>query len=207
MHRHRSPRYPYIGLAKALALAAELPRAEMPVEGVAKAWGREGGSSRVAQAIAALRQYGLIHVARRGKSSHLELTLLGDRLRKARRPRDLCDAALNPMAFEFVWNKMQSGATSREALIQLLTSDYEYGPPFSPRAAEEVLRIFVANAELAKLEVGDELAKAVSTMHGPVVQEEILAQGKIRIQYRGSPDRKDFEEARAHFAAKAKAGR
>jgi hypothetical protein len=54
--------------------------------------------------------------------------------------------------------------------------------------------------------VGDELAKAISTMHGPVLQEDILAQGKIRIQYRGSPDRKDFEEARAHFAAKAKPG-
>ena len=37
-----------------------------------------------------------------------------------------------------------------------------------------------------------------------ILGEEVLAMGKIRIQYRGELERKDFQEARDHFESKLK---
>jgi hypothetical protein len=205
MLRQRSPSSPFVNLARALALAEGLPRSKgFSFEEAAQTWGYDKKSSRVPQAISMLRQYNIIRVEGRGSQTRLQLTDLGRALLETRSLGDLQEAALNPTVFSSLWDRLRSGATSRDTLLHLLTRTYDYGPPFTTRAAEEVLRIFAENLAFARLvsEADEELVAELQSR--PVVTEEILAMGKIRIQYRGVPDKKDFEEARAHFAAKAK---
>lgn len=200
MERRRSPRYPFINLAKAKILAAKVPRNRAIRAGdAAKAWGRQENSSRAAQAVSALRQFGLIEIEGRRENRWLRLTPLGHRIAETDDPQARQQAALHPEIFQELWRGLQEGKTSRKELVQLLTMDRPY--PFNPVTAPDVLRIFAESIMFAQLPLGpndlDELIARPAT-----VAEEVLAMGKVRIIYQGQLERSDFAELRDHFEAK-----
>jgi hypothetical protein len=200
MERRRSPPYPFINLAKAKVLAAKLPR-NRPIRAhdAAKAWGREETSSRAAQAIGALRQFGLVETEGRRENRWLRLTPLGHRIAEADDPQARQEAALHPEIFGELWRELQSGKTNRTELLQSLTMNRAY--PFNPTAASDVLRIFAESIMFAQLPVGpNDLGELM--VRPAAVTEEVLAMGKVRIIYREQLERSDFAELRDHFEAK-----
>jgi len=88
--------------------------------------------------------------------------------------------------------------------LRFLTTKRTY--PFNPRAAEDVLRIFKETVKFAghPPDPQADIDEIIQT-RPRILGEEVLAMGKIRIQYRGEPDRSDFELLRNYFSAKAKA--
>ena len=203
MERRRSPRYPFIDLERALALARRLPpKAAASWQDAAKAWGKEESSSRVAQVISALRQFELLEVEGHGPSRQLLLSPLARDLLETGNRSALQHAALSPRIFDELWHEIRSRKTNHAALLRLLTTNRSY--PFNPRAAEEVLRIFKKTVKFADL-VPDHVDIDELIQSRPrILSEEVIAMGKIRIQYRGELERKDFQEARDHFESKLK---
>lgn len=165
-------------------------------EYAARSWAMEKGSSAVAQTIGALSQFGLLKVEGRGEHRHLALSALAHRILQSDERGDsdaLRRAALAPKIFAKLWQVLQlSAKVDRVMLIRFLTT--ERATPFGPRAAEEVLRLFGETAAYTGLSLRG--AEGEGPLHNEVFDpvapqrpelEEVLAGGRIRIQFREKP--------------------
>ena len=185
---------------RAIALVRRLPNGWVTSQEAATAWGKEETSSRVAQVISALHQFDLVEVEGHKLARRLRLTKLACAILETSDTSALEYAARSPRVFDELLEAMRH-PTSHAALLARLTTDRS--APFNPRAAQDVLRLFKQTVKFANLPTGpNDIDEVIQSRH--VVAEEVLSMGKIRIQYRGEPDRKDFQELRDHFESKLK---
>ena len=210
--RPRSPDYPFISLRKALEQTACLQKSGvrwMSVREIAEAWEIGEHSSAIPQTISALKQYELVDIEGRGPERRLSLSQRARDLLSSRRDDDfdpdlLHEAVLKPDAFKKIWSFVEGGTAEHHELIRKLTHDKMH--PFNPRAAEEVVRLFAESARFAGLPVA--LKRDTSYRPSPkgadFFAEEVLALGKIRIQYRSQPDQSDYKLLRDYFDSKLK---
>ena len=210
--RPRSPDYPFINLRKALEQAARLQQSGvrwMSVREIAEAWEIGEHSSAIPQTISALKQYELVDIEGRGPERRLSLSQRAQDLLSSRRDDDfdpalLHEAVLKPDAFKKIWAYVEGGTAEYHELIRKLTHDEMH--PFNPRAAEEVVRLFAESARFAGLPVKlqRDASYRPAQKTADVFAEEVLALGKIRIQYRSQPDQSDYKLLRDYFESKLK---
>ena len=222
MRRPRSPSYPFLDLDKAILQAGRLllgtsmtdmssvgelselrhGRGMVDMAEAAELWGMAAKSSAIPQTVSALQHYGLISVKERRAERRLGLTPLARDIILGNDPdraaEALRHAALKPTVFKELWHVAREGR-SRSQLIAFLTE--ECTPAFNHDAAEEVLRLFNNTMRFAHMIVGEKIADERWT---GAMAEEVLAMGKIRIEYRARPSRADFELLRDYFSAKLK---
>lgn len=144
--RDRSPKFPYIGLGKALerieTLYGKVRRYEARVADIAKDWDLSPKSSSTDRTVAALQSFGLIEDSGSGENRKIKLSELGARILADHRPgiRDalLADAATKPTAIAEYAQRWRGGRPDEaHALSQL---QFEGG--FTSDAAKVFLRVF-----------------------------------------------------------------
>ncbi len=202
MARFRSPRYPFIDLPTAVEAVRKLqtaaPAGRLRDADAAEAWGKGADSSAVFQTVGALRQFGLIAVERDGEERILVFTELAKRVLDRSDDTDaLQKAAMTPGVFDKLWRQVESGQTSRLALLQSLTTQ---DPPFSPKAADHVLDLFQSSMKFAGHAVGEVGARLDRIQkEETAVVEEVMAPGAIRILFPRPPTGRDYELLQAYI--------
>jgi hypothetical protein len=205
----RSPSYPFINLSRAVAHAEALHRAMgcdwFTAEQAAKIWEMRADSSALGQRLSALKQFGLMDDSGRGKERRFAISALAQRIIQHEDSPDyaaLREAALHPAIYADLWRRLQN--SDRASLLHFLTTRH---PPFSPKAAEDVLRLFRESAALAGLArpgAGDHVVPALENDELKDFTDEVFQSqaNRIRIQYRNKPRREDFEWLRDYFDLK-----
>ncbi len=144
--RDRSPKFPYIGLAKAIerieVLHAKAKRYDVRVADIAKDWDMSAKSSSTDRTVAAIQSFGLIEDSGSGDNRKIKLSELGARILNDARPgvREtlLAEAAMKPQAIAEYAHKWEEGRPDEaHALSQL---QFEGG--FTSEAAKIFLRVF-----------------------------------------------------------------
>lgn len=144
--RDRSPKFPYIGLSKALErieiLYDKVKRYDARVADIATDWKLSPKSSSTDRTVAALQSFGLVEDSGSGENRKIKLTELGARILADRRPgvREglLAEAAIKPPAIADYARRWEGGRPDEaHALSQL---QFEGG--FTPDAARLFLRVY-----------------------------------------------------------------
>jgi hypothetical protein len=144
--RDRSPKFPYIGLKKALerieVLHGKVKRYEARIADIAKDWDLSPKSSSTDRNVAALQSFGLIEDSGNGENRKIKLSELGARIIADQRPgvREslLAEAALKPPIISDYHRKWIGGRPDEaHALSQL---QFEGG--FTAEGARLFLRVF-----------------------------------------------------------------
>lgn len=144
--RDRSPKFPYIGLAKAVerieVLYNKVKRYDARVMDIAGDWGLSAKSSSTDRTVAALQSFGLIEDSGSGPTRKIKLSDLGARVLGDLRPgvKDslLAEAALKPPAIAHYAHLWRGGRPDEaHALSQL-----QFEGQFTPDAAKLFLRVF-----------------------------------------------------------------
>jgi hypothetical protein len=144
--RDRSPKFPYIGLGKALerveVLYGKVKRYEARVADIAKDWDLSPKSSSTDRTVAAIQSFGLIEDSGSGENRKIKRSELGARILADRRPgvREslLAEAALKPPSIADYARRWGGGRPDEaHALSQL---QFEGG--FTADAAKLFLRVF-----------------------------------------------------------------
>lgn len=144
--RDRSPKFPYIGLGKAVdrieVLYSKVKRYEARVADIAKDWGLSPKSSSTDRTVAALQSFGLIEDSGSGDNRKIKLSELGARIIADQRPgiRDtlLAEAALKPPIISEYARRWGGGRPDdAHALSQL-----QFEGKFSEEGARMFLRVF-----------------------------------------------------------------
>lgn len=143
---HRSPKFPFISLGKAisyLSVLIELDKTgQLSRETLINELGFESFSGPAARTIGALRAYHLIERSPAGP----QITEIGKRL--ASDPTDseaLHIAALSPIIFRKIWRSHRED--SKEQLIELLSANN-----FTEEGANKAVEIYSTNSKFAQLD-------------------------------------------------------
>lgn len=154
LKRDRSPKFPYIGLGKALdrieVLYGKVKRYEARVADIAKDWELSPKSSSTDRTIAAIQSFGLIEDTGSGDSRKIKLSELGARIisdkREGVRESLLAEAALKPPIMTEYARRWDGGRPDdAHALSQL---QFEGG--FTEEGARIFLRVFDETIRFAK---------------------------------------------------------
>jgi hypothetical protein len=144
--RDRSPKFPYISLAKAIerieVLYAKAKRYDVRVADIAKDWDLSAKSSSTDRTVAAIQSFGLIEDSGSGENRKIKLSELGARILADTRPgvreRLLAEVALKPnIIAEYALKWHEGRPDDSHALSQL---QFEGG--FTAEAAKIFLRVF-----------------------------------------------------------------
>lgn len=144
--RDRSPKFPYIGLAKALerieVLYSKVKRSEARIVDISKDWGVSATSSATDRTVAAIQSFGLVEDAGSGENRKIKLSEFGARILADARPgvREslLSEAALKPAIIAEYARRWSGGRPDdAHALSQL---QFEGG--FTADGAKIFLRVF-----------------------------------------------------------------
>lgn len=151
--RERSPNFPFVGLATALARARQFydeeRRGSAAVPVIAKHWGYSAKSSGLTQTIAALKSYGLMEDEGRGNERRLRLSeralriLLDQRGDSSERKEAIRQAALSPSLCSIISEKFQNDFPSDANLEHFLLFDLK----FNPDSAKAVVKILKENKD------------------------------------------------------------
>ena len=205
----RSPNYPFINLSRAIAHAQALHHAMrrdwFTTDQAARIWEMRADSSALGQRLSALKQFGLMDDSGRGRERQFAISNLAARIMEQEDYAALREAALHPTIYAELWSRLQNAeGVDRVALLRFLTTRH---PPFSPKAAEDVLRLFresAAQAGLTRYGPGDHIGQPLEKDELNDLTDEVLESpaNRIRIQYRDKPRRQDFEWLRDYFDLK-----
>jgi hypothetical protein len=144
--RDRSPKFPYIGLAKALeriqTLYDKVKRYDARIADIAKDWGLSATSSSTDRTVAALQSFGLIEDSGSGDNRKIKLSELGARIIADQRPgvREslLAEAALKPPIISDYARKWDGSRPDEvHALGQL-----QFDGGFTAEGAKMFLRVY-----------------------------------------------------------------
>ncbi len=217
--RLRNPKFPFIGLAKALKRAEELyqqeRRAPANIKVVVRHWGFSESSSGGLQTIAALKAFGLIEsdgksAQRAIRLSDLALRIILDtREGSQERAKATQEAALKPKLHTMLWRKHDRELPSDESLRHELIFDYG----FNELSVDRPVKVFRETLDFAKLLGSDTISeeednsedifnsnepttRTVSTLQH---HREVLAlpRGAITIQWPASLSRADVSDFEA----------
>jgi hypothetical protein len=159
--RDRSPKFPYIGLSKALeriqVLYDKVKRYDARIADIAKDWGLSATSSSTDRTVAALQSFGLIDDSGSGENRKIKLTELAVRILADQRPgvREglLSEAALKPPIISDYARKWTGGRPDEtHALGQL-----QFDGGFTEEGAKMFLRVFDDTIKFTKESVSDKL--------------------------------------------------
>ncbi len=167
----RGPKFPSIGLEKALELAQTLydkeKRAAVAVPVILSHWGyKNAKSSSATMAIAALRSYGLIDYQGTGPNRSAKLSTRGLKilLKTPDRESELREAALSPKIHKQIWDKFsEDGLPTDEALKHYLILDLG----FNDTAVDGFLARLRNTFSLAKLSGGGTISEKPKEADGP----------------------------------------
>lgn len=167
----RSPAFPFIPVARALARADELRAAEgkngVPITSAYRAWGFGARSSGGRQTAAALRHFGLLDYVGRGEERDVRLTrlaldiLLDTRPHSPERDALIRRAALNPPIHAELWRRYGAELPSDATLTTYLVRDRG----FNETGARDLLAEYKDSLAFAKLlgtPAGEGSARAVT---------------------------------------------
>jgi hypothetical protein len=153
----RSPAFPFVPLARALARADELRAAEgkngVPITSAYRAWGFGGKSSGGRQTAAALRHFGLLDYVGRGEERDVRLTrlaldiLLDARPHSPERDALIRRAALNPPIHAELWRRYGVDLPSDATFATYLVRDRG----FNETGARDLLAEYKDTLAFAKL--------------------------------------------------------
>lgn len=160
--RDRSPKFPYIGLAKALdriqVLYGKVKRYDARVADIAKDWDLSPKSSSTDRTVAALQSFGLIEDSGSGENRKIKLSELGARILADQRPgvREalLSEAALKPPAIADHARRWAGGRPDEAHALSML--QFEEG--FTPDAAKLFLRVYDETIRFTSAMPSDNLA-------------------------------------------------
>lgn len=144
--RDRSPKFPYIGLGKALqrveVLFGKVKRHEARVADIAKDWDLSAKSSSTDRTVAALQAYGLIEDIGSGDARKIKITETGWRILEDVRPgvreKLLAEAAVRPRVIAEYAERWKEGRPDDNHAISQLK--FEGG--FTDEGARMFLRVF-----------------------------------------------------------------
>jgi hypothetical protein len=144
--RDRSPKFPYIGLGKAVerieVLYAKAKRYDARVSDIAKDWDLSAKSSSIDRTVAAIQSFGLIEDSGSGENRKIKLSELGARILIDARPgiREslLADVALKPPILAEYAHKWADGRPDEAHALSQLQLD----GGFTSEAAKIFLRVF-----------------------------------------------------------------
>jgi hypothetical protein len=178
LKRMRSPAYPFINLQGAINRAQEFWDREQhnttPLKIAIRHWGYEEKSSGGLQTTAALIHFGLMRDEGTGNNRKLKLTetalriLLASNAEFEDRAAAIRTAALTPKIHKQLWRK----GGNDDVLKHFLT--LELKPPFSPRAADALIREYRETIAFAKPNDSDLVVLANGDWM-PELQEESQA--------------------------------
>lgn len=162
--KQRSPSYPGITLQDAIERAKQFHKKEGKYEALVPTalthWGYSTKSSGGLVAVAALKAYGLMEDKGGGTDRKVFLTPVGlnivmdERSVSPDRDRAIRDAALMPKVMADLWERYGTDLPSNDTLRHYLRVERE----FTENAVNEVIKIYVANMEFAKLNSADRFA-------------------------------------------------
>jgi hypothetical protein len=150
--RQSSPRFPFIGLTKAIQRAEQLREAAganfVPMEQLREIWGYAPKSSGGDQTVAALGYYGLLEETGSGDGRRLKLSDMAVRYLRDERPevrQQLAgQMALAPKVMQNLWNLWGWEPPTNPAVARsILKNDLN----FSDTAAAQVLDVYRANLQ------------------------------------------------------------
>lgn len=175
--KFRSPAYPMFDLSKAVerlkSFYAKALHHQVGIGVLAEAWGMKSGDGKVWRAAAAMIQYGLLTDSGTGKSRKFQIADTAKRIvldtspESEKRTEVLKAAALAPMIHREIWQRFKSTAGLADSVIRnYLTLDRaENGEsPYSPSAADEVLKTYRATLAYAGLSDSDTVTSPASVM-------------------------------------------
>jgi hypothetical protein len=150
--RDRSPKFPYIGLGKAIdrikVLHNKAKRYDVRVADIAKDWDLSPKSSTTDRTVAALQSFGLIEDSGSGENRKIKISELGERILNDNRPgvrEELLDqAAIKPA---LIANYASRWGTDRPGDTHAL-SDLQFDGGFTAEAAKIFLRVFDETIQL-----------------------------------------------------------
>ena len=157
--KERSPSFPFISLAKAVARASALhekhKREPTRLSGAAPTWGYGAKSSGLLQTVAALKQFGLIEDFGSGEDRKIQLSDLARRILNDERPgakqAALREAAVRPRLIDEYVERWVPDRPSDSHCI----SELQFDRGFSSDAAKVFLKVFDETVAYSGLERGD----------------------------------------------------
>ncbi|ALN62286.1 hypothetical protein GLA29479_1403 [Lysobacter antibioticus] len=159
--KQRSPSYPAITLQEAIERAKAFYKKEGKHETLVftamSHWGYSSKSSGGLVTVAALKAYGLMGDKGSGSERKVFLTPFGlkiimdERIVSPDRDAAIKQAAMTPKILAELWNKYGSDLPSHDTLRHFLRVDKEY----SDSAVKEVIKVYLANLDYAKLNSSD----------------------------------------------------
>lgn len=172
----RSPAYPSINLETAIQRARQLYDKERnyltPVTTIAAHWGYRSLNGPAAQAIAALKRYGLLDEEGASEDRKAKVSKLADIIlvhpEEAERKEAIREAALRPAIHREMWDKYHDHLPSDQNLLWELTRDRG----FTETGASEFVPVYRATIAFAQLGDADRTSEPAPTLDTQEVEED-----------------------------------
>ncbi len=179
--RDRSPKFPYIGLSKALerieVLHGKVKRYDARIADIAKDWDLSPKSSSTDRNVAALQSFGLIEDSGNGENRKIKLSELGARILADHRPgvREslLAEAALKPPIIADYYRKWVGGRPDEAHALSQLQFEGGFtvdGARLFLRVFDETIR-FTGSSEHEKTTGIEENGDSVDELQNEVIDE------------------------------------
>lgn len=166
--KFRSPPYPMFDLGKAVerlkSLYAKALHHQVGVGVLAEAWGMKSGDGKVWRAAAAMIQYGLLVDSGTGKTRKFQIADAAKRIvldtspDSPKRAEAVKSAALAPMIHAELWKRFKTTKGLADSVVTnylVLDREEDGESPYSPSAAEEVLKTYRASLAYAGIDDSD----------------------------------------------------